>query len=90
MVNLQSSDVGKLIHFEYLSKFDLTLEKQTKIAAKKDPNDPQKIQYGEEAWFLILEHLHNYLLKTLEILIKKSLGKIDLKERISRLRDFIM
>ena len=33
MVNLQSNDVGKLIHFEYLSKFDLTLEKQTRIAA---------------------------------------------------------
>jgi hypothetical protein len=40
VVSLQNSDVGKLSHFEYLSKFDSTLEKQTKIAAKKDPNDP--------------------------------------------------
>jgi len=45
-----------------LGKFDATLEKASKIASKE--GNEGKPKYGEDAWFLILEFLHNYMIKS--------------------------
>jgi hypothetical protein len=57
-LGMQSSDVGRLSHFEFLGKFDTTLEKASRIASKV--TEEGKSVYGEDAWFLILEFLHKY------------------------------
>ena len=77
-----TGEVGKLSHFEFLGKFDSTLEKATRIAGKRDPNDASKVLYGEESWILIIEFLHKYMLQSLENLLKNFLKSVDLKDRI--------
>jgi hypothetical protein len=50
--------VGKLSHFEFLGKFDSTIEKAVKVACRKDVDN--HLLYGTEAWLMILKLLHQF------------------------------
>jgi hypothetical protein len=55
MIKREELFVGNSINYEFIQKFDVTLEKACKIAEKK-LND-NSFLYGEEAFFKILEYL---------------------------------
>jgi hypothetical protein len=85
---MQSSDVGRLSHFEFLGKFDTTLEKASRIASKV--TEEGKSVYGEDAWFLILEFLHKYKSSQAGQPRQTHLTQNDQQDRAKRLKDFIM
>jgi hypothetical protein len=87
-LGMQSSDVGRLSHFEFLGKFDTTLEKASRIASKV--TEEGKSVYGEDAWFLILEFLHKY--KSSQQLTQqvRYYSQAEQDDRAKRLKDFIM
>ncbi len=51
-------EVGKLRNFEFLDKFDTTVEKAAKVAGRVDPADPTRNLYGQEGWVILLNCLH--------------------------------
>lgn len=58
MIPGTDSGVGKLGHFEFLGKFDSTIEKAVKVASRKDIDG--KSLYGQSAWLMILKIVHNF------------------------------
>jgi hypothetical protein len=55
MIKREELVFGKVINYEFIKKFDITLEKACKIAEKK-LNDNSFV-YGEEAFYKIMEYL---------------------------------
>ena len=80
MIPGTDAGVGKLSHFEFLGKFDSTIEKAVKVASRKDVDN--KSLYGRDVWLMILKLLHNF----------RQNAKNHLKNdssKIERLYDFI-
>jgi hypothetical protein len=62
MIKKEELVFGKVVNYEYIHKFDVTLEKACKIAEKK-LNDNSFV-YGEEAFYKIMEYLQQYLIES--------------------------
>lgn len=67
----KSGEVGKLNRFEFLDKFDSTLEKACRIASLKDPNDSTKTLYGQDAWLVLIRFLLSYKVISVNKLLEK-------------------
>ena len=80
--------MGRLSHFEFLGKFDTTLEKASKIAS--NVTEEGKSVYGEDGWFLILEFLHKYKSKQSSQPRQTHIPDSEHEDRNRRLKEFIM
>lgn len=88
--NNLSTEFRKLSHFDKLGQFDETLYKACKVACIK--NEHGKAKYGEDAWFLILEFLNDYINNhsSLEPSQPRQVSQPSQSELHARLKDFIM
>ncbi len=69
--------MGKLGHFEFLGKFDSTIEKAAKVASIKDIDG--KSMYGQTAWLMILKIIHNFQENGRKIIGEKQ----EMKQRLA-------
>ena len=77
---------GTLDGFEYLSKFDSTLVKACEIAERKNDTDGA-YKYTEEAYYLILEFLQDYLINCG---VKLTPQVQERERRVQRLKQFVL